>query len=321
MFKNAKVLIAGGAGFVGVNLIKRLLGMGADIRATIHNKPVVLEDQRVEYVKCDLKKEDDCARITEGVDYIFMCAANTSGAGVMSKTPMVHVTPNVIMNTLLLDAAYSAGVKKVMFLSSNTVYPVVDYPVKEGEMVFGDLFEKYYCVAWMKQFTEVLCRMYAEKIEESMKTVVVRPANIYGPYDDFQWETSHVLPALMRKVIERHEPLEVWGDGKDIKDFIYIDDFIDGIILAMEKIQSFEPINIGSGVESNIRGALDIMLEVDGYQDAKVVFNADKPTMIPKRMLDVSRAKEKLGFVAKTSLEIGLRKTMQWYREYNSVKA
>lgn len=319
MFKNAKVLIAGGAGFVGVNLIKRLLDMDADIRATIHNKPPVLEEKRVEYVKCDLSNEDHCAKVTEEVDYVFMCAANTSGAGVMAKTPLVHVTPNVIMNTLLLDAAYSAEVKKVMFLSSNTVYPIVDYPVKEDEMVYGDLYEKYYCVAWMKQFTEVLCRMYAEKIEKPMKTVVVRPANIYGPFDDFQWETSHVLPALMRKVIERHDPLEVWGDGKDIKDFIYIDDFIDGILLAMEKIDSFDPINIGSGVESNIRGALDIMLEIDDYQNAKVVFNVDKPTMIPKRLLDVSKAKELLGFEAKTSLQEGLTKTMQWYRQSNSV--
>lgn len=319
MFKNAKVLITGGAGFVGVNLVKRLLDMGADVRATIHIKPAVLEDQRVDYVKCDLRSQDDCAKVTEGVDYVFMCAANTSGAGVMAKTPLVHVTPNVIMNTLLLDAAYSAGVKKVMFLSSNTVYPVVDYPVKEDEMVYGDLYEKYYCVAWMKQFTEVLCRMYAEKIERPMKTVVVRPANIYGPFDDFQWETSHVLPALMRKVIERQDPMEVWGDGKDIKDFIYIDDFIDGIVLAMGKIDSFDPINIGSGVESNIRGALDIMLEVDGYQNAKVVFNADKPTMIPKRMLDVSKAKELLGFEAKMSLQEGLAKTMQWYRQTNGI--
>ncbi len=185
-------------------------------------------------------------------------------------------------------------------------------------MIYGYLFEKYYCVAWMKQFTEVLCKMYAEKIEKPMKTVVVRPANIYGPFDDFQWETSHVLPALMRKVIERQDPMEVWGDGKDIKDFIYIDDFIDGIVLAMEKLESFDPINIGSGVESNIRGALDIMLEVDGYQNAKVVFNADKPTMIPKRMLDVSKAKELLGFEAKTNLQEGLAKTMQWYRKTNS---
>lgn len=315
MFKGKKILVAGGAGFVGANLIKRLLSLDADIRATIHNKPPAITDDKIEYVTCDLQEREDCRRIAEGVDYVFMCAANTSGAGVMAKTPLVHVTPNILMNTLLLDASYAAGVKKFVFLSSNTVYPAVEHSVKEDEMVPGDVFEKYFCVAWMKQFTEILCRMYAEKIPEPMKTVVVRPANIYGPYDDFEWETSHVLPALMRKVIERHDPIEVWGDGNDIKDFIYIDDFIDGLLLAAEKIDTFDPVNIASGVPCSIKQALQAMIEADGYTDAQIVFDASKPTMIPTRLIDASKAKELLGFEAKTSIADGIRKTTQWYRE------
>jgi len=314
MFKGSKILVAGGAGFVGTNLINRLLCLGADLRATIHRKKPAIEDDRVEYVTCDLMERDDCQDAADGVDYIFMCAANTSGAGVMAKTPLVHVTPNILMNTLLLDAAYAAGVKKFLFLSSNTVYPAVEHPVKEDEMVPGDVFEKYYCVAWMKQFTEILCRMYAEKIPKPMRTVVVRPANIYGPHDDFEWETSHVLPALIRKVVERHDPIEVWGDGNDIKDFIYIDDFIDGILLAMEKIDGFDPINIASGVPCSVRQALQAMLEADGYTDARVEFDASKPTMIPKRLIDPSKARRLLGFEAKTPITDGIRKTIQWYR-------
>ena len=219
------------------------------------------------------------------------------------------------MNTLLLDAAYTAGVKKFLFLSSNTVYPAVDHPVKEDEMVPGNVFEKYYCVAWMKQFSEILCRMYAEKIEKPMKTVIVRPANIYGPYDDFEWETSHVLPALMRKVVERHDPIEVWGDGNDIKDFIHIDDLIEGMLLAMEKIKTFTPINIASGAACTIKQALQAMIEADGYTDARIVFDASKPTMIPKRLIDASMARQVLGFEAETSIAEGLKKTMQWYRQ------
>jgi GDP-L-fucose synthase len=314
MFKGKKTLVAGGAGFVGTNLINRLLSVGADVRATIHRKQPTIEDDRVEYVTCELMEKEDCRGVADGVDFVFMCAANTSGAGVMAKTPLVHVTPNILMNTLLLDAAYAAGVKKFLFLSSNTVYPAVEHPVREDEMVPGDVFEKYYCVAWMKQFTEVLCRMYAEKIPEPMKTVVVRPANIYGPHDDFEWETSHVLPALMRKVIERHEPIEVWGDGNDIKDFIYIDDFVDGMLLAMEKIDTFDPVNIASGVPCSIKQALQAIIDADGYTDARIVFDAAKPTMIPKRLIDASRAKQLLGFEAKTSISDGIRKTTQWYR-------
>jgi len=315
MYENKKVLVAGGTGFVGVNLINRLLSLGADVRATVHNKPAVIDDDRIEYITCDLMEKDDCRRAAEGVDYVFMCAANTSGAAVMAKTPLVHVTPNILMNTLLLDAAYSAGVNKLLFISSNTVYPAVDHPVTEEEMVPGDVFEKYFCVAWMKQFTEVLCRMYAEKIPRPMKTVVVRPANIYGPYDDFEWETSHVLPALMRKVVERHDPIQVWGDGNDVKDFIYIDDFIDGMLLAMERIENFEPVNIASGVPCTIKQALQAMLEADGYTDARISFDASKPTMIPIRLIDASMARRVLGFEARTPMAEGLKRTIQWYRQ------
>lgn len=315
MFRNSKVLVAGGAGFVGVNLIKRLLELGAEVTATLHKKPAVIDDEHIEYIRCDLTEREDCHRAVEGVDYVFMCAANTSGAAVMEKTPLVHVTGNVVMNTLMLEAAYKAGVKKFLFISSNTVYPVADYPVKEDEMIPGQLFEKYFCVGWMKQFTEVLCRMYAEKIQKVMNTVVVRPANIYGPNDDFEWETSHVLPALIRKVVERHKPIEVWGDGNDIKDFIYIDDFVEGMLLAAERIETFAPVNIATSVPCSIKQALQAMLEADDYTDAKIVFDSSKPTMIPKRLIDTTKAKQLLGFAAKTPLAEGIKKTVDWYRQ------
>lgn len=305
----------GGAGFIGVNLIRRLLNLSAKVTATLHNNPVVIEDDRIKYVKCDLTKPEDCARALDGAEYAFMCAANTSGAAVIEHTPLVHVTPNVVMNTLALEAAYKTGVKKFLFISSNTVYPDVDHPVREDEMMLGELFEKYFCVAWMKRFSEILCRMYAEKIKKPMMTVVVRPANIYGPYDDFEWATSHVVPALIRKVVERHKPLEVWGDGSDIKDLIYVDDFIEGMLLAMEKINTFDPVNIATGRPCRIKDVLNTILRVDGYTDAKIVFNTSKPTMIPKRLIDVTKAKKLLGFEAKTSLEDGIKKTVQWYRE------
>jgi GDP-L-fucose synthase len=279
MFKGQNVLVTGGAGFVGVNLIRRLLALGANVRATLHKKDAVITDERVEYIRCDLRNPDDCKRVAKGMDHLFLCAANTSGAAVMEKTPLAHLTPNVIMNVSMLEAAYEARVKKVLFISSNTVYPVTDHPVKEGD-VNNEFFEKYFIVAWMKRFTEIACEMYSTKIRNPMQTVVVRPANIYGPYDDFEWETSHVIPALIRKVVERHDPIEVWGDGKDIKDFIYIDDAVEGMLLAMEKLKEFEPINLASG--------------------KKYVLNNMLQTIV--------------GFEAKTSIEEGLKKTIDWYR-------
>jgi GDP-L-fucose synthase len=204
-------------------------------------------------------------------------------------------------------------VKKFLFVSSNTVYPLTDYPVKEGD-VTNEFYEKYFIVAWMKRFTELVCEMYASKIAKPMKVCVVRPANIYGEFDDFEWETSHVIPALIRKIVERHDPLEVWGDGNDLKEFIYIQDFIDGMLLAMETLESFDPINIATGNPCTVKDVLGELLRIDNYSNANVVFNTSMPTMIPKRLIDITKAKSQLGFQAKVSLEDGLAKTIAWYR-------
>jgi GDP-L-fucose synthase len=315
MFKNAKVLVTGGAGFVGINLINRLLDEGAQVRATLYNKDPVIKDHRIEYIRGDLRLEEDCEKVVDGMDYIFMCAANTSGAKVMSTTPLVHLTPNMLMNIQMLQAAYTFGVKKFLFISTNTVYPLTDFAVKESD-VTNEFYESYHIVAWMKRFTEIVCEMYSNRIKEPMKTIVVRPGNLYGPYDKFDWEKSKVIPAIMRRAIERHDPFEVWGDGMDLKDFLYIDDCIDGLILAMENLDEFEPINIASGIPVTIRDVLIQILKSADYDDADVQYDSSKPTMIPKRMIDISLAKEKLGFEPKVSLQDGIHKTVQWYKEY-----
>jgi len=315
MFKNAKVLVTGGAGFVGINLINRLLDEGANIRATLYQKNPVIKDDRIEYIKCDLRLEEDCEKVVDGIDYVFMCAANTSGAKVMSTTPLVHLTPNMLMNIQMLQAAYTFGVKKFLFISTNTVYPLTDFAVKESD-VTNEFYESYHIVAWMKRFTEIVCDMYSSRIKEPMKTVVVRPGNLYGPFDKFDWEKSKVIPAIMRRAIEKHNPFEVWGDGMDLKDFLYIDDLVDGLILAMEKLEEFEPINIASGVPVTIRDVLSEILKSADYEDADVQYDSSKPTMIPKRMIDISLAKDKLGFKPKVSLEDGIQRTVDWYRDF-----
>jgi len=314
MFNGKNILVAGGSGFVGANLIKHLLEKGANVRATLHKKDAVIRDNRIDYVRCDLLLSEDCGRICRDMDYVFLCAANTSGAAVMENTPLVHLTPNIIMNSLMLEAAYAAHVEKVLFISSNTVYPVTDYPVKEDD-VTNEFFEKYYIVGWMKRFSEIMCEMYSTKIKKPMQTVIVRPANIYGPLDDFEWETSHVLPALIRRVVERHAPIKVWGDGRDIKDFIYIDDFIEGMLLAMEKIEGFDMVNIASGKQYNLRDILDTIIRLDSYENAEIIYDSSKPTMIPKRLIDPSKARNLFGFESETSIEDGLKKTIEWYRK------
>ncbi len=315
MFKGKNVLVAGGAGFVGVNLIARLLSLGANVRATLHRKDAVIKDSRIDYVKADLLLADDCQKVASDMDCVFMCAANTSGAAVIASTPLVHVTPNVIMNSRILEASYFAGVKKFIFLSSNAAYPPVgDRPVREDEMFEGDPPDIYYGVGWMKRFTEVLCRLYGEKLKKPMATVVVRPSNIYGPHDDFDFATSHVMAATIRKVVDRQSPIKVWGTGDDIRDLIYIDDFIDALLLAAEKGATFGPVNIAGGAGYSIKQILAICLEEDGYGDAVIQFDSAMPSMIPVRLIDTAKAEKVLGFKARTGIREGIGKTMEWYR-------
>ena len=313
MFQNSKVLVAGGMGFVGQNLIQRLLRLGASVKATYHNKSTLQENKLFKFVNVDLTNPTDCAKAVKDIDYVFMCAANTSGAHVIEHTPLVHLTPNMVMNLYMLEKSYEAGVKKFLFISSNTVYPVSEEPVAEAD-VTNEFFHKYHIVAWMKRFSELVCEMYSTKISNPMETIVVRPANIYGPRDDFEWETSHVIPALIRKVVERHNPIEVWGDGQDLKEFIYIEDFVDGMLLAMERLKGFEPINIARGEPSTVSQLINYLVEIDGFKDANVVYDTTKPSMIRKRLINPEKASNDIGFKANTPLIEGLRRTVDWYK-------
>ena len=316
MLRGSKVLVAGGTGFIGSNLAMRLLSEGCEVRSTVHDRPILIDDSRIEYISADLRVMEECRRATEGIDYVFMCAANTSGAAVMTTTPLVHVTPNVVMNTQILEAAYEAGVKKFLFISSGAAYPPTgDHPVTENEMFSADPYEVYYSVAWMKRYAEILCRIYAEKIKNPMSTVVIRPSNVYGPYDDFNFETSHMLAALIRRVVEKQHPLEVWGTGEDVRDLIYIDDFLDGLLLAFENAENHVVVNIASGEGHSVKDVLYTIMKLDGYREADVRFDPSKPSTIPVRLMDTGLAESLLGFKATTTLEEGLKKTVNWYRE------
>lgn len=309
-----KALVAGGAGLIGSNLVSKLLDAGAEVRATIHNRPPVVADPRVGYVSADLMRAEDCARVVEGMDIVYLCAANTSGAAMVAKSPMGHVTPNVVINALTLEAAYQAGVEKFVWFASTTGYPPSDKPMREEEMFLGEPYEKYFFVGWMKRFTEKLCEMYGSKLPQPMTTIVLRPTNVYGPGDKFDFETSHVTPALIRRVVERHDPIEVWGTGDDVRDLIYIDDLVRAVILATEKVQSHDAFNIGFGRGVTVKEILQTILELDGYEGARVAFDPSKPTAIPVRLVDISKAERILGFKPEISLREGLRRTINWYR-------
>jgi GDP-L-fucose synthase len=249
------------------------------------------------------------------MDYVFLAAAHTSGAAVIRTTPLVHITPNVLINTLMLEAAHRAKVAKFCFISSGAAYPpTADRPVHEAEMFDGDPHDVYFAAGWMKRYAEILCRTYAERIAQPMPTVVVRPSNVYGPYDKFDFAVSHVTAALIRRVVERQSPLEVWGTGEDIRDLIYVDDFIEGLLAAFAADQPYLAVNICSGTGHSVREILQKILAADHYDNANVRYDPSRPSTIPVRLMDDGAARRQLGFQARTPLDQGLRRTIQWYR-------
>lgn len=319
LFKGTKVLVAGATGLIGSNLVKRLLDEGAQVRATVFRSDPANTDPRIEYVRCDLRLAQDCARAVEGMNHVHLCAASTSGAAAIAATPMIHVTPNVLINSQMLEAAYNANVEKFIWLGSTVAYPMSSKPMHEEDLMTGEPFEKYFFAGWAKRFMEVLCQMYGERLTKKMTTIVLRPTNVYGPNDDFEFATSHVIPALIRKTIERWDPIEIWGDGSEIRDAIYVDDMIEAMVLAASQLQSYAAINIGLGKGYSVREILKIVLEADGYEDAQIKFDPSKPTMIPIRLIDTSKAESVLGFKAKVDLQEGVRRTIEWYRRTHNL--
>lgn len=314
-FQNQKVLVAGATGFIGSHVMERLLEEGALVRAVGFKRSVLHRDSHLETISADLTIRENCRRAVQGMDVVFLCAASTAGAAVMTSTPLAQVTPNILMNSQLLEEAYRAGVKKFIFISSSAAYPPSDdRPVKEEEMFEGDPFDVYFAVGWMKRYSEILCKMYAEKLNPRMSCVVVRPSNVYGPGDKFDPKTSHMMASLIRRTAERENPFVVWGSGQEVRDLIYIDDFIDGLMLAAKQLDCFEPINIASGKGYSIKELISTLLRAEEFP-ADVRFDATKPTVAPIRLIDTSMAARLLGFKTATSLEEGVRRTLAWYKE------
>lgn len=320
MDKNAKILVAGGTGLVGINLIKRLLADGhTDIVATGYKSQPPMDlmgDERVDWWHGDLRNSQFIDRVLWDVKYLVIVAASTSGAATINSTPLVHVTPNLLINSQLLEAAHFGSVERVIWLSSTTGYPELDRITYETDMFDGEPYDKYYAVGWMKRYTEVLMKLYGEKLPDShMQCIVLRPTNIYGPNDKFDPQVSHVLPALIKKVADGMDPIEVWGDGNDVRDLIYVDDMVDAIVKGMEVDDvNYGAYNIGLGQAYNVHQMLSAIQEVAGTS-REVVFDASKPTMIKSRTVSIDKAKRELGWEPKVGLHEGVKKTYEWYME------
>tara|TARA_B100001057_G_scaffold499059_2_gene608229 strand:+ start:1555 stop:2490 length:936 start_codon:yes stop_codon:yes gene_type:complete len=309
----SNILIVGGSGFVGTNILKKINHTKYNVYATLNKSKKYVKSNKIKYFKGNLKNLKFCEKITNSIDIVIMCAAVSSGAMIIQNNPMFHVNDNIIMNQNILKASAKNRVKKFVFLSSNTVYPVGKKPMKEKDMNY-DLFYKYFNVGWMKIFSEKLCEMYKSK----MIINIIRPANLYGPYDKFDPTRSKVIPALIRK-FERQKIIEVWGSGKDVKDFLFIEDFVENLLTVVEKVNKFSILNICSSNSISLVKILDILKKIHKPKQKKIVFNKIKPSMIPYRKISNKKIKNLIKFKLDNSLEEGIIKTVKWYKKNKKV--
>lgn len=314
MDKHTRILITGGAGLVGQNLTNRLIEDGyTDITVHVHTRKPRIMHESVKYVHGNLTEYKNCLEITKNIDCVVHAAASTSNAVDTVQDPLAHVTPNVAMNNFLIDGAYRNKVSKYIFISSNTVYPPKgDNPVEETDFLFNEPYPVYFPVGWMKRYAEVQCELYAKYLPSPMTTVVIRPANLYGPHDKYDFAKCHVTPATIRKVADNLNPIPVWGDGTELRDLLYINDFVEAVQLVIEKQDTYDVYNVGSNNVYSVNDVLFTMKQLVGNNNP-IEYVKGKPSMIPTRRISSDKIKHNLGWTAKTPLHIGLQRAYDWY--------
>lgn len=307
------VLVTGGTGFVGIHIVEELLKHNAKIRIPIHKRKPLDTGEQIETIEADLTSPEDCLRAVRDVDFVFHCAGAVAAAGVTAGNPMSAITTNLVLTARMLEAAWAVGVKRFLIFSSSTGYPAKKHPVKEEEFWAGPTHTSYFGYGWMRRYLERIAEFVASKSD--MKIAVVRPTAVYGRFDNFDPATSHVVPALIRKAVERLDPYEVWGSGEEVRDFLHVRDLARGCLLMLEKHAVCDAVNIGYGKVVTIKEIVQLILEAADYKDAKVVFNTSKPTAIPFRMVDTTKGKSILGFEPEISLKEGLHDTITWFKQ------
>jgi GDP-L-fucose synthase len=305
-----KILVTGGAGFLGSALVKMLLERGADASS------IKIPRSR----DVDLRKWENCAKVVNDIDLVIHLAARVGGIGFNRRYPGRLFYDNAIMGIQLMEAARIEGVEKFVAVGTVCAYPkFTPVPFQEADLWNGYPEETNAPYGLAKKMLLVQSQAYRQ--EYGFNSIYLLPVNLYGPGDNFDPQSSHVIPALIKKFVEAAKSgsnaVEVWGTGQASREFVYVDDAARGIMLAAEKYNKPDPVNMGSGKEISIKDLTVLISKLTGYQ-GEIIWDASKPDGQPRRCLDVSRARREFGFEAEMGFEEGLRRTVEWYK--NSIK-
>jgi len=303
--KNKKILVTGGAGFLGSFVVKKLIERG-----------IPKENIFVPHSKdFDLRKWENCQKVIEDKNVVIHLAAKVGGIGFNQKYPGELFYDNLIMGVQLMEAARQAGIEKFVAIGTICAYPkFTPVPFKEEDLWNGYPEETNAPYGLAKKMLLVQAQAYRQQY--GFNAIYLLPVNLYGPGDNFNPESSHVIPALIKKVVEAKKEnkdfIEVWGTGKATREFLYVEDAAEGIILATEKYDKPDPVNLGSGMEISIKGLVETICRLMNFK-GEIRWDTSKPDGQPRRCLDVTRAEKEFGFKAKTDFETGLKRTIEWY--------
>ncbi|AFY53697.1 nucleoside-diphosphate-sugar epimerase [Rivularia sp. PCC 7116] len=306
--KNKRILVTGGAGFLGRQVVNQLIKAGAE-----QDKITVPRSR--DYDLCVM---ESCKRAVDHQDIVIHLAAHVGGIGLNREKPAELFYDNLMMGTQLIHAAYEAGVEKFTCVGTICAYPkFTPVPFKEDDIWDGYPEETNAPYGIAKK--ALLVQLQAYRQQYGFNGIYLLPVNLYGPEDNFDPRSSHVIPALIRKVQEAQErgdkEIPVWGDGSPTREFLYSEDAARGIVMGTQSYNGAEPVNLGTGYEISIRDLINTICEVMEF-DGEIVWQTDKPNGQPRRCLDTERAKQEFGFTAQVGFKEGLKNTVKWWREH-----
>ncbi|MCW8970951.1 MAG: NAD-dependent epimerase/dehydratase family protein, partial [Rhodospirillales bacterium] len=221
-YKNQPCLVTGGSGFVGTHIVKALLDQGADVRIPVHERKPLIDDPRIETIDADLTRPEDCLSAVRGMRFVFHAAGAVAGAGLEAAGAMSGIATNLTLTSRILEAAWAEKVERLLLFGSSTAYPAAEHPVRENELWDAPPHPSYLGYGWMRRYIERMGEFVAR--DSGVGISIVRPTAVYGPHDNFDPKTSHVIAALIRRAVEGEDPFIVWGTGDEVRDILHISD-------------------------------------------------------------------------------------------------